>query len=427
MSLSKLYFLLFFLSVLGSGHLFAQEPQLEDTTRACFSDSVFLDAGPGFLSYLWNTDEQTQTIWAKSHGQYTVTCTNDTLGFTLDTTWAAFQNAHIQQEDTIITCYKYPVILSVEPDTLQYFWTSNDPDLVIENDTAFFVEVVPELDTTTIYVAITDSANTITCTDSVRIWLYPRMIFKEVNQINTGCPGTCKGQLQVIVEGGFPPYSYLWPNTTPRQRDSIAFGLCEAEYTIEVTDDTLCIRDTAIFVEVYDMPEVNILYDPEEIFIENPVVNFSSENLTEDSIQISYPTWNFGDSTYSTENEPVKVFDMVRDYEVWLKYTTSDECIDSVSQTVVVKHDDVVIYNVFTPNGDEHNQYFTIDKLENYMSSDLKIFNRYGKMVYHKENYESDTWDGDNLMEGPYFYVLKAVGYFGTDVFRGSVTIIRNK
>jgi gliding motility-associated-like protein len=163
------------------------------------------------------------------------------------------------------------------------------------------------------------------------------------------------------------------------------------------------------------------------VYIKNPVVTFTFENSSADSIQIIDWNWNFGDSTYSTQEAPVKVFEDVRMYNVWLKYTTSDECIDSVKIDVDVKAVKLKIPNIFTPNvEDDINPLWVIENLEYYMSNEVMVFNRYGKKVFSKTNYASD-WDGDNLRDGVYFYVLKAEGYFGTDTYRGSVTIIRRQ
>lgn len=405
--------------------LSAQEPQLPDTTLACFADSTLLDAGEGFQSYVWNNNAQTQTIWAAESGWYYVWCTLESMEVVKDSTWVLFQNAQIDMVDTILTCYTYPVFLCVDPDTLMYVWTSSDEGLFIENNTEPCVDLTPRLDTTTIYVSVTDSLGILTCVDSVQIWLYPRMNFRDVNQINTGCPGTCKGQLQVSVTGGLPPYNFIWPTTTPVQYDSIVFGLCESDYLVEVTDQYLCVRDTMLPVEVYDMPEVAIVRDPEDqIYIQNPVVDFSFDNKSIDSIQVIDWNWDFGDSTFTKEEMPKKVFDQVRAFDVWLKYTTDDECIDSVTMQVDVTTVDLDIPNVITPNGDDYNQYFKIIDLERYITNELKIFNRYGKRIYTKKDYQGE-WDGENIREGVYFYVLKAEGYFGTDVFEGSITIMR--
>ncbi|NCU32043.1 MAG: hypothetical protein EOM23_03690, partial [Candidatus Moranbacteria bacterium] len=149
------------------------------------------------------------------------------------------------------------------------------------------------------------------------------MYFDEVNQINMGCPGTCRGQLQVLVSGGLSPYTYFWKNTPIIQYDSIAFGLCEANYDFEVQDQYGCKRDTTLEVKVFEMPTVNIIRDPEDqVYIKNPTVTFSFENLSIDSIQIIDWNWDFGDTTYSKLESPVKSFEMEREYDVMLKYTT---------------------------------------------------------------------------------------------------------
>lgn len=403
----------------------AQEPLLPDTTRTCFADSTLLNAGEGFQSYLWSTNEQTQSIWVNSNGWYYVWCTPESMEIVKDSTFVVLQNAQIDMIDTILTCYTYPVTLCVDPDTLMYVWTSSDEGLFIENNTEPCVDVTPRLDTTTVYVSVKDSLGILTCIDSVQIWLYPRMKFEEVTQINTGCPGTCKGQLQVSVSGGLPPYNFIWPTTTPVQYDSIVFGLCETDYLVEVTDQYLCVRDTMLPVDVYDMPEVEIIRDPEDqIYIQNPVVDFSFDNKSIDSIQVIDWNWDFGDSTFTKEEMPRKVFDQVRAFDVWLKYTTNDECIDSITLQVDVKTVDLEIPNVITPNGDLVNQNFKIIDLERYITNELKIFNRYGKRIYSKKDYQGE-WDGENIREGVYFYILKAEGYFGTDVFQGSITILR--
>jgi gliding motility-associated-like protein len=428
--ISRYTFIILVLILYGfiTASLRAQTTLLPDTTLVCNNDSALLDAGPGFINYFWwETGEQTQTIWVTLPGLYHVSCdTAELQAPIIDSTFVIFQHAGIVQNDTL-TCYKYSLELCAEPDTLKYFWTSSDPDYNIANNTAACIEVMPELDTTTFYVSITDSLNTITCIDSVTVWLYPRMRFEEVTQINTGCPGTCKGQLEVIVSGGKPPYSYLW-FTSPEQYDSIAFGLCEQDYTFRVFDEFICIRDTVIPVEVYDMPEVEIISDPDTsgIYIKNPLVTFSFDNLSIDSIQIIDWNWNFGDSTYSVDEAPVKVFEDVRNYEVWLKYTTNDECIDSVMLNIEVKPVKLNIPNIITPNGDGFNDLFVIEELEYYMSNKLAIFNRYGKRVFSQTDYQSD-WDGENLRDGAYFYVLKADGYFGTDTYKGSLTILRGQ
>jgi hypothetical protein len=46
-------------------------------TTICQGETITLDAGPGFTSYLWNTNETSQTIQAATSGEYWVTVSNE--------------------------------------------------------------------------------------------------------------------------------------------------------------------------------------------------------------------------------------------------------------------------------------------------------------------------------------------------------------
>jgi gliding motility-associated-like protein len=59
--------------------------------------------------------------------------------------------------------------------------------------------------------------------------------------------------------------------------------------------------------------------------------------------------------------------------------------------------------NVITPNGDGKNDDFVIAGLET--GTKLTIYNRWGAVVYASNNYNND-WDGKNVADGVYFYVL---------------------
>jgi gliding motility-associated-like protein len=63
------------------------------------------------------------------------------------------------------------------------------------------------------------------------------------------------------------------------------------------------------------------------------------------------------------------------------------------------------IPNVITPNGDLKNDSFVIPKLHLYPDNALTIYDRWGKTVFSKNNYDN-SWNGTGLTEGVYFYAL---------------------
>ncbi len=83
---------------------------------------------------------------------------------------------------------------------------------------------------------------------------------------------------------------------------------------------------------------------------------------------------------------------------------------------IVVGTSGIVIHNTFSPNGDGKNDTFFIEDIELFESS-LKVYNRWGRLVYEAKNYAND-WDGTSnfgivvnkgrkLPTGTYFYVLE--------------------
>ncbi len=90
-----------------------------------------------------------------------------------------------------------------------------------------------------------------------------------------------------------------------------------------------------------------------------------------------------------------------------------------------VKARDIKISNVITPNGDGVNDMFAIENLEYYVNGNLKIFNRWGQMVFENTDYKND-WSPADLEGGTYFYQLLIQK--DTDVFeeyKGPVEVIR--
>jgi len=72
--------------------------------------------------------------------------------------------------------------------------------------------------------------------------------------------------------------------------------------------------------------------------------------------------------------------------------------------------------NVITPNGDRFNDVFVVDGIDTFDNARLEIYDRWGKLVFETNNYEVgspeqnpmpvDAFNGEDLSEGTYFYVL---------------------
>lgn len=83
-----------------------------------------------------------------------------------------------------------------------------------------------------------------------------------------------------------------------------------------------------------------------------------------------------------------------------------DGC-DTAVICIVIPCERLVIYNAVSPNGDGKNDVFTIDGVEFFPDNKLYIYNRWGSMVYQKNDYRNDwdaKWNGRDLPDGTYFY-----------------------
>lgn len=99
----------------------------------------------------------------------------------------------------------------------------------------------------------------------------------------------------------------------------------------------------------------------------------------------------------------------------------SGQCAAPASMEVLVYpipgDGEIVVPNIFTPNGDNFNDVLGITGIANFPGSSLIVFNRWGKIVYKSSDYDCDQatdgtisgnhcWDGTNAACGVYYYVL---------------------
>ena len=75
-----------------------------------------------------------------------------------------------------------------------------------------------------------------------------------------------------------------------------------------------------------------------------------------------------------------------------------------IKQKCIASDLDYIIPNIITPNGDPYNETFFIANLNE--KTRLKIFNRYGQLVYYNDDYQNN-WSGNDLTPGIYYYQIR--------------------
>ena len=116
------------------------------------------------------------------------------------------------------------------------------------------------------------------------------------------------------------------------------------------------------------------------------------------------------------QGTPVGVYDL--EYNLCMKEHPG-VCKTAKVRVEVIKDKPLTIYNGVSADGDGHNDYFKIDGIEYYPKNNLKIFNRWGVLVYEKDGYSNEApFDGHSngratisadskLPQGTYYYILE--------------------
>jgi len=441
--------LVVFVACVYAPKVISQNLLIPDTVRSCRVDSLLLDAGPGFDTYLWSNGSVMQTTWISESGIYFIHVTQGDSVDIIEDFVVIIVDARILQSDTTLVCGD-TILLFGDNDLYDYFWIPDgflsDTLLAFPRDTTYYNAIISDPDDPVFY-----------CIDTIFVAVEPVIFIDTIIQSSIGCPGEDKAKIKLNVSGGYPPYLFDWPaEAIPLFEDpSFAIGLTDGIKTIKITDTVGCFLQQEFEVKAHPVPELTLYTDPSDtVYLQKPFVTFFYENpqydtTGVDTLMISWWEWNFGDGGQSVFLSPTYTYQQSGTYNVVLNFKTFYECDGTDSITILVKPVRLKLPSVITPNGDTYNDYFeiwedtgdgtgqgtdlkslgsadVINLDDYYMSNTLIIFNRWGEKVYEVSNYQND-WDGSDLQDGVYFYLLQCIGFHQDDVYKGSFMILTDQ
>ena len=112
----------------------------------------------------------------------------------------------------------------------------------------------------------------------------------------------------------------------------------------------------------------------------------------------------------------------------YVSATDADGCfgIDSVTVTVEELVDPV---GGFSPNGDGVNEFFLIERIDDFPNAVVQIFNRWGNLIYESAPGYTNPWNGKHngkeLTVGTYYYVIDLKDDQVKNLVTGPVTILK--
>jgi gliding motility-associated-like protein len=271
-------------------------------------------------------------------------------------------------------------------------------------------------------------ADNIGCTgsDSIRV----RVVQPETVQVSPDSTAICPGKDVAITATG--AYSYSWIGSglnATNISNPVVSPLASTVYRVAGSDSAGCFSDTvSVIVTVLPVPTVNA--GPEiDVLAETPVTipAVGSPDV------VSWQWTPSIDLSCTTCAQPVCTPRQTQQYIVTV--TAADGCM--ASDTVVVKllcdEAKVRIPDAFTPNGDGHNDRFTVlgaIPVVNHMA----IYDRWGVKVFEADHFAPADpgagWDGTMHGQpsppGVYvYYVEMQCPGGGVFIMKGTVVLIR--
>ena len=272
-----------------------------------------------------------------------------------------------------------------------YSWNTG-----VAGDTLQFASVSPIVQTT-YTVTITDGCGQ-TVQDDMIVNLFVDPITDIVGGGNGCLPELISFTNPSYLSGGTCLWDFGDGNTSTSCSTASNLynqvGCFDVSLTVTSIDGCAVTSAFTELVCISGLPTPGFYWNPDSPSILDPVI--SIVNTSENAVFYEY---NFGGLGTSFEEEPEFVFPETENeatYVVCQHVTSQDGCLAHLCQNVFV-HEEIIFYvpNVFTPDGDLHNQTFKPEMTSgiDMYNYHLTIFNRWGEIVFESYNYEYG-WDG---------------------------------
>jgi gliding motility-associated-like protein len=362
-------------------------------TNFCSGSSITLSAtsSPSGGAYSWSNGAGTSSTAVNAGGNYTVTVTYPN-GCNADTTLnvpTPYPSPTPEITGALFTCGLGSTTISVDSATLYTSITWSDlstGNSVTTNSGTYTVTVTGANGCTGTSPAVT----VINANPTVDI---------------TGAQSFCPGDSAVLFANVNLPSgaSYLW--STSETTPSIVVTT-SGTYSVAISYSNGCSTSDSESVNVYSAPVANFSISPSvSAFMGTPVSFTDLSGVSPGSITTW--NWNFGDSlgSVSSLQNPVHIYSVNGVYQVTLAVQSNNGCWDTVMVDYTIISE-VLVPNVFTPNGDGKNDLLVFKNLEFFPNSALTIYNRWGKKIYKSDDYQNN-WGGENHSDGVYYYILE--------------------
>ena len=397
---------------------------VNSSTTICMGDSVELSVNPG-TGIIWSPINSSDSIVTVSNsGNYTATLT-DSNG---------------------CTSISAPLVVTVNPVPLPptlsisggntNFCFGQSANLVASPGGGItwlpggqITDSISVFNSGTFYASYTDTNGCTSVLDSIAVFFNPLPNISSSMLIDTAfCDSPVGGIHTVNVTGGTGGLSYQWLcNGLAVGTDSVLTNVGSGDYTLVVTDQMGC-SDTSAVHTIPSAGGIQVNLNASSVSGFEPFA--TTLVATTDVTASSYSWFNNAASMQGSDSLANIVGLMEGTHTVSVIVTDRYGCEDTASIVLSVDAEiNLVIPNVFSPNGDNTNDVFFITS-KGFKELTLEIYDRWGLKLWNvyglNPAWDGKTSDGDFASDGTYFYILTGLDLKDNRVDKaGTVFLVR--
>ena len=346
------------------------------------------------------------------------------------------------------------------PGLIEYFWTNAETSYPISSASTLNIG---QNGSYSLCINTFNNDHSLTCSkcDTAEVIFNPQPIVNfSSNYVENCAPLNFQLTPTITYTDGLPhtddvTLTYQWTITdsygniaATSNQQSPSLSLQDAgvySVALHVETQAGCAADALLpnYLTVYAQPISDFISNPERTNLgEGGTIAFI--NLTDVSVFAAndniHWTWNYGDDSEETSDiNGEHMYTHWGEYTVTLSVETDQGCQSTVTHVVYIEAD-LEFPNIITPNGDGKNDVFAIKNMNPLLPNILSIYDRWGKKVYEKQNYQtytreesgvienaSEGFGAEKLSDGVYYFTFHYEGYTKAVDYHGTITIIRDK
>ncbi len=319
---------------------------LGNDTIICETDNLLLDAGSGFIEYLWSTGDITQTITVNTTGVYDVIASTEHCSSydTISVSTVSGPFADAGSNETICQFEQFDFNNSAQtpsatnyinlewiggtgvfsdPTILQPIYTPGNNELGDVNLSLIAYNIIAcANDTSSMILTIDTLPNAdFTTTPSSTVCLGESILFDD---------NSTTGNTSPIV---------LWTwdfgdGNTSNFQNPVHLYNSPGNYIVSliITNSTGCNDTMNQVVIINALPIVNYSYQPNDSLCLNELISFTDNSTS----NIQSWAWDFDDGNSSSVQNPTHSYSSMGNYNVQLTVSDNNTCVDSLSNILVI-------------------------------------------------------------------------------------------